>query len=399
MTKTDGGMTHKDLSRLLGVSETTVKSYRRKFPDCIPVANQGKPIRFTAEAAKVCIRIRDLFELGMAVPEVRVRLAAEFKWIEAESPAGDTSQDVEEAPVQSVAAQPARIELPQDFTTAVSGLARSMVHLTQQQTAMMKRLQGLEQRIEAVAAAPAASVGGSAVEEDAAREVRELAARLCGVVERFEALVERLSTEQGKEQKSEFRVVPLLKALGRRRSEPEPVPAPETHAGHAESTPAADSPIGDASVQKDAEQDVPSAPHEGEPLATPAVAATAPVFQNQEPPRAVMTLPLVVQSPQGDFIGVAGRSRGRFSCADFKAMLAYAFLPPEQYELRWEEQEGGWRLELAQPTSADPLHMVLTLRRMVTPRGNDVLCVSAYEGNGTPGQPWDLHGFIRAALG
>ncbi|AAS94496.1 helix-turn-helix domain-containing protein [Nitratidesulfovibrio vulgaris] len=400
MTKTDGGMTHKDLSRLLGVSETTVKSYRRKFPDCIPVANQGKPIRFTADAAKVCIRIRDLFELGMAVPEVRARLASEFRWIEAEVPADETSQPADEAPAQPVAAQPARVELPQDFTTAVSGLARSMVHLTQQQTAMMKRLQGLEQRVDAAVSAAAAPAPVSAADDAAAREVRELAARLCGAVERFEALIERLASEQGREQKSEFRVVPLLKALGRRRSEPEPAPAHEAPVAAGESTSVSGASAEGTPIAKPTAQDAPPSQYEGDAAAHAASSVSAmPPFQNQEPPRAVMTLPLVVQSPQGDFVGVAGRARGRFSCADFKAMLAYAFLPPEQYELRWEEQEDGWRLELAQPTSADPMHMVLSLRRMVTPRGNDVLCVTAYEGNGTPGEPWDLHGFIRAALG
>ena len=78
-------LTHKDLSRQLGVSETTIKSYRRKFPGCIPVANQGKPIRFTTEALAVCKRIRDFFELGMSIPEVRTRLAAEFPWISPEA--------------------------------------------------------------------------------------------------------------------------------------------------------------------------------------------------------------------------------------------------------------------------------------------------------------------------
>ena len=68
-------LTHKDLADLLKVSETTVKSYRRKFPGCIPVASQGKPIRFPAVAAEVALRIRDLFELGMSVEEVRLRLA------------------------------------------------------------------------------------------------------------------------------------------------------------------------------------------------------------------------------------------------------------------------------------------------------------------------------------
>lgn len=413
MTKQDGGMTHKDLSRLLGVSETTVKSYRRKFPECIPVANQGKPIRFRSEAAAVCTRIRDLFELGMSVPEVRTRLAEEFAWIEPEAPAAAPPAVAEELPaggekpaepVAVAPAQPARVELSQDFTTAVSGLARSMVHLTQQQTAMMKRLQGLEQHLEGVVASVAASAGpaGQAAGAHAVEETQQLAARLLAAVERFEALVERLGTEPVKEHKSEFRVVPLLKALGRRRGDadreaqpeagPEPVSASGAQPPEKTAEQVAEQATGNAGPV------VASSPAEGAQPAVDTFEASG-AYVHQEPARSLMTLPLVVQTTQGEFVGVAGRARGRFSCADFKAMLSYAFLPPDQYELRWEDLGDGWRLELAQPTATDPLHMVLTLRRMVTPRGNDVLCLQHFESNGTPGQPWDIHGFIRAALG
>lgn len=78
------GLTHKDLAKALGVSETTIKSYRRKFPACIVVASKGKPLRFMPEAETVCRRIQALFALGMAVEDVRVRLAEEFAWIEPE---------------------------------------------------------------------------------------------------------------------------------------------------------------------------------------------------------------------------------------------------------------------------------------------------------------------------
>lgn len=78
------GLTHKDLAKALGVSETTIKSYRRKFPACIMVASKGKPLRFTPEAEVVCRRIQAFFAVGMAVEDVRLRLAEEFSWIEAE---------------------------------------------------------------------------------------------------------------------------------------------------------------------------------------------------------------------------------------------------------------------------------------------------------------------------
>ncbi|MBG0791638.1 MAG: MerR family transcriptional regulator [Desulfovibrionaceae bacterium] len=71
--------THKDLARLCGVSETTIKSYRRKFPGFIPVLTKGKPIRFRAEAGDVCLKIRDCFAKGMSVGETRKVLKENFK--------------------------------------------------------------------------------------------------------------------------------------------------------------------------------------------------------------------------------------------------------------------------------------------------------------------------------
>ena len=71
--------THKDLSREVGVSETTIKSYRRKFPEFISVASRGKPIRFNPETLDVCRRIRDSFEKGLSIEETRDILHTEFK--------------------------------------------------------------------------------------------------------------------------------------------------------------------------------------------------------------------------------------------------------------------------------------------------------------------------------
>lgn len=72
-------LTHRDLARQLGVSETTVKSYRAKFPTFLPVARSGKPVRLHAEALVVCLRIRDLFADGLSIAQTADRLRSEFK--------------------------------------------------------------------------------------------------------------------------------------------------------------------------------------------------------------------------------------------------------------------------------------------------------------------------------
>ena len=70
--------THKDLAELCSVSETTIKSYRRKFPGFIPVLTRGKPIRFRKEAGEVCLKIRDCFAKGMSVNETLAELNNHF---------------------------------------------------------------------------------------------------------------------------------------------------------------------------------------------------------------------------------------------------------------------------------------------------------------------------------
>ncbi|ADU64291.1 MAG: helix-turn-helix domain-containing protein [Pseudodesulfovibrio sp.] len=75
----DDSYTHRDLAALCKVSETTIKSYRRKFPGFIPVLTRGKPIRFRKEAGEVCLRIRDCFDKGLSVNETLKILKENFK--------------------------------------------------------------------------------------------------------------------------------------------------------------------------------------------------------------------------------------------------------------------------------------------------------------------------------
>ncbi|MBU1041457.1 MAG: MerR family transcriptional regulator [Proteobacteria bacterium] len=71
--------THRDLAGLLGVSETTIKSYRSKFPGFLPVAREGKPVRLHQESLEVCRRIRDLFADGLTIAQTTQRLRSDFK--------------------------------------------------------------------------------------------------------------------------------------------------------------------------------------------------------------------------------------------------------------------------------------------------------------------------------
>jgi len=79
------GYTHKDLSREIGVSVTTLKSYRRKFPEFLLPQNNGKPIRFPEVSLDVCRSIRDGFAASLSIEEIRSSLFFEFKEIATKS--------------------------------------------------------------------------------------------------------------------------------------------------------------------------------------------------------------------------------------------------------------------------------------------------------------------------
>lgn len=406
---TEGNLTHRDLARMLGVSETTVKSYRRKFPDCIPVASQGKPIRFTAEAAAVSLRIRDLFEMGMSVEEVRARLAAEFVWITPEAPSDSEGDD---AASPAAPPQPARVELPQDFTLAVSNLAKSMVGLTQQQTAILKRVQHIETLVGALAPSGGDATGTAGVAAAAVRpawldEAAALAAR-------FEALLRALPPHASTGGHDAARnaapsAVPGTTLPG--MTLPDAAPARQTAADDAFSTESDDAPDGTESASSDQPANTPTsggrvvpfpggmtAPASNTPATPDMPEASFPA--QQDPPRHLLALPLVVQSPQGEFLGVAGRARGRFCINDLKAMLAFAFQPPDHYALRSEPtDDGGWWLTLEQPQAAAPYDVVLLVEQSVTPRGNQVAVVRRYVANGVESHPTEIYGFLRAVQG
>ncbi len=66
--------THRDLAGHLGVSVTTIKSYRSKFPGAFVPVSRGKPLRFDPASLEVCRAIRDAFQRGFSIDEIKILL-------------------------------------------------------------------------------------------------------------------------------------------------------------------------------------------------------------------------------------------------------------------------------------------------------------------------------------
>jgi len=131
--------THKDLANLCSVSETTIKSYRRKFPGFIPVLTRGKPIRFKKEAGNVCIKIRDCFEKGMSVNETHKVLKDNFK----EQPSVTARRPQAAPQSQGVVSQ----EYLEKFFTTAGQMMQGMASMATAQAKTGQRLEKLESAV------------------------------------------------------------------------------------------------------------------------------------------------------------------------------------------------------------------------------------------------------------
>ena len=125
--------THKELAALVNVSETTIKSYRKKIPNCLPISNTGKPIRFSQDALEVCKRIKELFSEGMAVIDVQKRLSEEYEWIEKPSERRE-----------NIAHETTHVA---DVAIPLNAIAQGVMNILQQQKDVMRKLKELEDTI------------------------------------------------------------------------------------------------------------------------------------------------------------------------------------------------------------------------------------------------------------
>lgn len=344
-------LTHKDLSRQLGVSETTVKSYRRKFPGCIPVANQGKPIRFAVEALAVCKRIRDLFELGMSIPEVRARLAAEFPWVSSEAclacpECGDSEEQGLEVRVTPDSADTVS-DFGQDLSLIVSNLAKSVISLSQQQAALFKRLDGMEVKMEA--ALQSRAPAGEQEERGAPVRTESMAApepdvRLADKLDGIERTLEQTMGLLGNYVEAMQDLVQTGPAAGGQT-------------------------VGNS-------QDM-----------------------SEEYLRRLATLPLVYRNEHGDLVHFGDRSRGSYTLNDLKAVFAQAYQPPDNYTAYWHVEKGQSWFVLEQPESQQGRSVFMLIRPLRVDRGAELAHIAELIIDGVKQPPMTLYPVIQQLLG
>ncbi len=428
----ENNVTHKDLSALLGVSETTIKSYRRKFPGCIPVANQGKPIRFTPEAVRVVTRIRDLFDIGMSVAEVRSRLIKEFSWISPDNPERPGNVKTAEA-----SAKTAPLAVTPELSVGVSNMAKSMVAMTQQQKAILARMQGIEALLEELGLKGPLDADGirrKNAEEAKQREekleqrldrldeaAQELAGTVHGLAEELGRFLGQRADAAAVWKRESTEVLAEAARLCGKTSDPAQGDVPQSRSESASFERGPDP--SHASAQESAAQEnidngasaaagahiyrlrPPQRPEQGEePSGSEALEPRQKTFFStqtprdlppsspSEPPRHFFSLPLVVRTEQDRYISAGGRGRGRFSINDFKAMLIHSFMPPNHFTLRWEPHGQGWRLFLEQQQTRRAMELVLM--ELPTQSGNNVVEILHLKNSGALLHPAEINSII-----
>lgn len=367
----DVTLTHKDLAGKLGVSETTIKSYRRKFPGCFPVASKGKPIRFKQEAEEVALRIRDLFATGMSVEEVRERLLEDFSWWKLKD-SGGAKREVSKV----------KADLPQNFATAVSNMAKSMISLNQQQTAILSAMQRIEEMLKEIGLSGFSADSEALSEARHAREAdsKEMQKEMAAINVRLHSLTQSIAENNAAaaEDRAAF-------SAGMEKF------AQLLHSGAAAPSAQPAEPKQGAQVLQ-FEQPAPA-----QPAAAKTATSATPAPAGPEFPRHILSLPLVVRTEDGGYLSAGGKSIGRISLNDLKAILAQTYLPPENFSMGWEHKADGWWVSFSQrgiPEPMESISIAILVSELSSSKGVSVLEARGYTYNGEAHPTSELVRFV-----
>jgi len=323
--------THKDLASLCSVSETTIKSYRRKFPGFIPVLTRGKPIRFKKEAGDVCLKIRDCFEKGMSVRETGKILKENFK---------------EERTAPTKAARPASSpsavsdEYLEKFFKTAGQMMQGMASMATAQAKTGQRLEKLEKAVSALI--------------DTETRNSELYAQL---------LTQQTNAPQPQTLTSEETVAPSGNFTA-------PTAEPKTEKVRARKI---------VNV-KSSEGDVKSYALEKEEKDTTATL--------QAPPEELLSSPIVILNTQGEFLGVPGR----LSLSGFVEILTREAEEVGASRSSWRQDNSHWVYTMDAPGGDSH---ELFFASTTTPRGNLVALLDRLDVNNKQTSPQFLQEFFR----
>lgn len=363
-------VTHKDLAAELGVSETTIKSYRSKFPTFLPVAREGKPVRLHAEALDVCRRIRDLFADGLSILQTTQALRGEFK----EYPLNRrlSTSSAQKTPA-AAGASPAEAD---------PALAARLEALALAQDQARERMAQLETEVRNLATLEAAS---KAMVAELVAELR--AARAAGIQVPATASPAGMAQAAAKPEppKSEPQKNELSKA---KTQEPAAKPTSAKPASAKASAQAAGATAHPEDTVLTARRIVTVHGAVG-PVASYALGREpkpAPLFPEPEQPEAAfLALPAVIRSDRGDFLGLPGGQSVR--------RLVEVFSPDGGAGATWfAEGPDAW-------TCAIPLGRAqkreIVFERTTTPRGNMVGLIRRMRINEAEATPTQLQEIFR----
>ncbi|GFK94617.1 hypothetical protein NNJEOMEG_02464 [Fundidesulfovibrio magnetotacticus] len=333
----DNTLTHRDLARALGVSETTIKSYRRKFPEFWQAEGDGKPLRFAPRCLDLARAIQTHFRRGLSVEAARARLGEEF------SPAAPAPVPV--APADSGAPKPpgnapgTAAPSPPDSLARIEGLLEGLFTLQNRTHSLMAELLA---KLDAVAEAlpsgsspPAHAPGRSTPGADVGRAAP---ASACG-------------------------------APGNRPVQARPA---AVQGARAPGSP-------------------PQAPLRSAPASDPP-RTPAPADQTEEaPPDAFQDLPVVVvRSSDGNYLGMTQPSGRPFALRHFARFLARR-AGPEGGRARWLRQGGDWVFSLESRGQAHDHRF----QEATTPKGNAVARFSGLSVGGRAASEAALQALLR----
>lgn len=339
--------THRDLAQALGVSETTIKSYRSKFPTFLPVAREGKPVRLHPEALDVCLRIRDLFGQGLSILQTSQTLHSEFK----EYPLNRRLSITKNHPEVAVSHAAASAQ--------ESALAQRLAELAQAQDHARQRMEQLEAEVRNLATLEAASKA----------LVAELLAELRAAKAQHSPVAPFVSPP-----------APMAEAPS---APPAEAPRPEKPAGLLTES-AAQSEDTVLTARKIVTVHGPDGP-----LASYALRREPrpePPFPDPQTPEATfLDLPAVIRSDRGDFLGLPGGQ----SVSRLVEVLSPEGAPPTSW---FQESPEAWICSI--PLGRAQKREIL-FERTTTPRGNLVGHIRRMRVNEIEATPIQLQEIFR----
>jgi hypothetical protein len=368
-------LTHALLAKALGVTVTTIKSYRRKFPEFFRTASLGKPIRFPADTLALCRRIHHHFKRGLSVEETRKHLAQEFEPV---APAPEKAHAPQAAPEPGKAS----LERVEDLLEGLFDLQNRTHSLM---TELLAKLDTVADRLGPPQPTPGQTVRASRPAPSVPPEFGTTASgriqRAIDDAAQSAPVWSRKAAPAAPENTGPGTVgTPGAAQTARNATSGLPgrmaAPARPDAATGASPAQAAHSVAGTRAGREDS-------PAQG-------VAVNGP-----RPPAEFLNMPVVVHSANGDFLGVTSPTGRPFTLEQFEAFLVLRAQDEGGISSAWVRQGQQWTLRLegshAGQDEASEHHFL----QAVTPRGNTVARFASLSVNGKPASDADLQAFLR----